>query len=106
MTGVVRAEIYTRHRSDLTFIACDCDKHNGADAQEGEHYHQLSTCITRSFEREADYVDKGDGSPAVEHHYQDHRRSVLVMCKCFLLIPQKHQLKNWERGNFGKVSEC
>lgn len=97
---------YAKHRCDLTFITCDRDKHVGADAQKGEHYYKLNTRITRSFKREADCVDEGDDSPAVEHHYPDHCWGVLMMCKSFFLIPQKQQLKKGERENVGKVSVC
>lgn len=88
--------LYAKHRCDLTFITCDCDKHKGADAQEGEHYHKLNTCATRSLKREADYVDERDDSPAVEHHYGDHCRDALMVCKSLLLIPQEQQLKKGE----------
>lgn len=94
--------LYAKHRCDLTFITCDRDKHIGADAQEGEHYHKLNARVARSFKREADCVDEGDDRPAVENHYQDHRWAVLMMSKSFFLIPQKHQLKKRGGGKFWK----
>lgn len=87
----------------ITFLTGDGDEDHRADAQEGEHHHELHTCTARSVKGEADRVHQRDDSPAVEHHYQDHRWDALVVCKSLFLIPQKHQLQREEREGTGRV---